>query len=356
MLGKLLGVLALAGAFLAACAHNVPQDSNTGADGKPKGAKQINLENGEGKASGIVTYPGGDRIDWRLVEVPEGKRGTLSFKLTWVPPRPGLQLAFDVFDEWNTPLVTSKKTSKKRSRSRTREAELTGAKGKYFVRVYAVGRGDAGKYKLTVEFAEQAAALIYDPTKLDIADPPKLAALPEVVEECTEFNFDQKNKSCQAICPTVGAPPGWPACAGKCPTPPDINIPSCWATMPCPNPPDHRVKACTAKNWPPCPDKNNPDPDNPNCPLNREPVVGRIVKNEVIGGDTQITIGVGTDQGLKDKGWTAKVLRGSSGEAPLSGGDVLIVRVGKTTTLGKVKLSPDQIQANDRVKFYPPPR
>ncbi len=93
MLGKTSGtfpLVALAMLFIA-CAHDVPQDSHTGEDGKTKGAKPINMENGEGKAKGVVTYPGGDGIDWKMVEVPEGKRGTLDFKLTWLPPRPGLQ-------------------------------------------------------------------------------------------------------------------------------------------------------------------------------------------------------------------------------------------------------------------------
>ena len=73
MLGNSVGSRGLLAALLvlaSSCAHNVPQDSNTGADGKEKGAKPITMENGEGKASGIVTYPGGDRIDWRLVELP----------------------------------------------------------------------------------------------------------------------------------------------------------------------------------------------------------------------------------------------------------------------------------------------
>ncbi|HEX7842305.1 MAG TPA: hypothetical protein VF469_32760, partial [Kofleriaceae bacterium] len=82
------------------CAHNVAQDAATGADGKEKGAKPITLENGEGKAGGIVTYPGGDRVDWKLIELPDKQHGKLDIQLAWTPPRPGLQLAFDVFDEW----------------------------------------------------------------------------------------------------------------------------------------------------------------------------------------------------------------------------------------------------------------
>ena len=62
-------------ALLASCANNVPQDKTTGPDGSRKGAKELVLDNGEAKATGIVTYPGGDRVDWKLIQLPEKKRG-----------------------------------------------------------------------------------------------------------------------------------------------------------------------------------------------------------------------------------------------------------------------------------------
>ncbi|CAN5685814.1 hypothetical protein BH11MYX3_BH11MYX3_34850 [soil metagenome] len=336
----------------AACAHNVPQDSSTGNDGKVKGAKALTFENGEAKASGVVTYPGGDRVDWKLIEVPDKQKGTLDIKLQWTPPRPGLQLAFDVFDEWNTPILTSKKTSKKRSKGRTKTAKLDNAKGKYFVRVYAVGRGDAGKYRLTVEFKETVAGVLFDPLKLEIPEPPKLAAVPEPEVPCDDFQFDPKNPACKMVCPKTGAPPGWPPCKDVCPTPPDINIPSCQATMPCPNPPDRRVKSCKKEQWPKC-DLKALDPQNPRCDdAKADPVVTRVLKNEVQGSDTIITIGAGSNSGIA-KGWRANVLRGDS-DQPLSGGDIIIIRIDKAATVGKVKLTTDQIKANDRVKFSPP--
>ena len=107
MLGK-SGGLALGLAILftvSSCARNVVQDSKSGEDSKEKGAKPMTLDNGEAKAHGIVTYPGGDRVDWKMVELPS--RGTMDIKLQWQPPRPGLQLSFDVFDEWNAPIVQS---------------------------------------------------------------------------------------------------------------------------------------------------------------------------------------------------------------------------------------------------------
>ncbi|HEV7559048.1 MAG TPA: hypothetical protein VGO00_26425, partial [Kofleriaceae bacterium] len=138
------------------------------------------MDNGEGKTHGVVTYPGGDRVDWKLVELPDKKRGDLDVKLSWTPPRPGLQLAFDVVNEWNEIVGSSaKKSSAKHAKGRTREATIAGAHGKYFIRIYAVNRGDAGTYRLVVDFKETTGQLAFDINKLDIPDPPKLAAVPE---------------------------------------------------------------------------------------------------------------------------------------------------------------------------------
>ncbi len=355
MLGKSGGMaLLLVATFAAACAHNVPQDAKTGPDGKPKGAKPLLFENGEAKGKGVVTYPGGDRVDWKLIELPDKQRGTLDIKLTWVPPRPGLQLAFDVFDEWNQPVLASKKSSKK-SAGRSRSATLPSAKGKYFLRVFAVGRGDAGTYKVTVDFKQEIAGPMFDPLKLEIPDPPRLAALPEIEVACDEFQFDQKNPACKNVCPATGAPPNWPPCAGKCPTPPDINIPACLATMPCPNPPVREVRACKPSLWPKC-DIKNPDPKNPNCDnATADPVKGRVLKADVSGSDVIITIGVGSDQGVGKTGWRGVVLRGET-DAPLSGGDVTIIKIDKRQTIGKVRLTTDQVNQNPWVKLSPPPK
>jgi hypothetical protein len=334
------------------CAHNVPQDAASGSDGKQKGAKTITFENGEGKASGIVTYPGGDRVDWKLIELPEKQRGILNLKLSWTPPRPGLQLGFDVFNEWNQPIVQSARTNKKRGKGRTRAASIEDAKGKYFVRIYAVGRGDAGKYRLTAEFNEKGGAT-FDPLKLEIPDPPKLAAVPEPEVPCDEFAFDPKIPACKLVCPAAGAPPGWPACKDKCPTPADINIPACLATMDCPSPPDRRVRKCKPSVFPKCADPRNPDPNNPNCDNAKvPPVLGRIINSSIQGGNVIVTIGAGTNSGIAAD-WKATVLRGDS-DQPLAGGDIDVVRVDKAVTIGKVRLTTDQLLSNSRVRLSAP--
>jgi len=250
-------------------------------------------------------------------------------------------------------VISSKKGSKKRSKGRTKEATLPNAKGKYFIRVYAVGRGDAGAYKLTVDFAERTAGTIFDPLKIEVPEPPRLAAVPEAEVPCDPAQFDQKNPACKNVCPDFGAPPGWPPCKDKCPATPDANIPACQASMPCPNPPDRRVRSCKKTDFPKCPSITSPDPQNPNCDnIKADPVTARVLKKEVQGADLVITIGAGTNAGI-GKGWRATVLRGDT-DAPLAGGEVTIIRVDKGATIGKVHLTADQLQANGNVKLSPP--
>jgi hypothetical protein len=355
MLGKSAGYAALGALVLFGCARTIAQDAKSSEDGKVKGAKPMVMDNGEARASGIVTYPGGDRVDWKLIETPDKKLGTLDFKLTWNPPRPGLQLAFDVFDEWNNVVAGSKKTSKKRAAGKIRTASLSNARGKYFVRVYAVGRGDAGKYRLSAEFRETTPGLTFDPLKLEIADPPKLAAVPDIEQGCDEFTFDVKIPACKMVCPAANAPPNWPACKGRCPTPPTVDEPACWPTMPCPKgSPDERVKACKPKDWPPCPDKNQPDESNPNCRIKAAPVVGRILGTDIQGSELLVRVGVGAQQGVKKDTWTAAVIRsGNVNDALVPGGSGTIIRVDPTVTIVKIRLTPDQVNQTPFVRLAP---
>ena len=52
-------------------------------------------------------------------------------------------------------------------------------------------------------------------------------------------------------------------------------------------------------------------------------------------------------------GRTGRVLRGDSGN-PIDGGEVQIIRVGKRETVGKVRLTTDQVTANPNVRLSPP--
>lgn len=340
MLGR---ILALAAAVsLAACARNVKQDAKTGADGKWKGAKAVTIEQNEGETSGIVTYPGGDRVDWKLIELPDGKQGTVELTLSWKPPRPGLDLAFDVYDEWGTKVggvkpkkpSATKKSKKKRGKKST---TLSNVKGKLYVEVYASNRGDAGKYKLHVAFTEAVAADVIDISKLDVPEPPKLAAVPP---PCDPMNIDEKNPECKGVtkpCDPKNYDPNNPACATVCPDP---------------KKPDKEIEACI-KYFPAC-DPENIDKENPRCTgvtAPKKPQPGFITSVEVQSGGTVIQINRGLDAGV-DKGWTGEIVD-SSGKT-IKDGTFTIFKAQKTRSFAKVKLSREVVNKNLNVKLYPP--
>lgn len=362
MLGKSVGawMLVVALCALTACPYNVKQDKASGEDSKSTGAVELVLENGEAKTSGIVTYPGGDRADWKVIELPEKKVGKMDIKLSWTPPRPGLQLGFDVFDEWGGTVFTDegkgKKKKKKRGARRSVSAEVESAKGKYYIRVYAKERGDAGKYRLTVEWAETVIVPDMGFESVEVADPPRLPDLPEIVVACVAHDIN--NPSCATVC-APGAPPEHPPCAGKCNLQAvDPELPDCREKAPCPNPPDINFKKCRPieRFWKAC-DPAKIDPDNPRCcGVNKAGVVGRVISTSVVGGVTTIIVGVGSDQGIEDS-YDAEVLQGNAGknsDPPLSGGKVTIVSIDKKSVKGTVTLTPDQVNSNKRVRFNAP--
>jgi hypothetical protein len=338
--------------FIASCAHNVPQDKATAADGKIKGAKPLTLENGEARDSGIVTYPGGDRVDWKMIELPAKQRGTLDIKLSWTTPRPGLKLAFDVFDAWNARIATSKR----QGTARNRLATIDNANGKYFIRVYAVGRGDAGRYKLGVEFKERVLPQGPDWPSIPIPDPPKLADLPTVTVTVPCDVFDPKNPDCRDKCPP-GAPERWPGCKDECTAkPPDAGIPACAKTMSCDRRNlDRRILACKIEWWPECSNPAKPDASNPKCDdAQFPPVATRIGKKMVIGNEVEITIMAGKRSNI-EAGWTAVLLQGTTNK-PLPGGTIKILRVDESTTIGRVSLTAQQVEENKSVLVSPPPK
>jgi len=305
--------LAIAACVIAiGCANNVPQDKSTGPDGRQKGALPIKLENGEATVKGIVTYPGGDRVDWKIVELPEGKKGRLDFSMKWTTPRPGLQLGFDVFDQYNQPVANAKG-----SKGRLREASVIEAKGKYFVRVFAKGRGDAGAYRLAVAFKEGEVVKIPDPLSMEIPDPPRLAGVPGMPCE----TFDAKDPDCRDVCPPNGAPPNWKPCilsGQQQPPPPPVTV--------------------------------APPPTTPTAPP-AKPILTRVIKVDVSGDNVIVTLAAGSEMGV-DKNWQGKVMRGDT-KQPLVGGKITIIRVDKQRTIAKVPLTTDIVTANPLVLLEP---
>lgn len=312
-----LGLLLL----LVACANHVPQDRATGPDGKLKGAKAIAIQDGEGKARGIVTYPGGDRVDWKSIELPDGRRGKLDLQLRWQTPRRGLQVAFDVFDQWNAPVAATKAVQRKGGRIRS--VSIDDARGTYFVRVYAPKRGDAGTYTLVASFTETPPEGGPDLTKVPIPDPPKLPALPEVEPACDVF--DTKIKACEKVCPEFGAPKNWPGCR------------------------DEEARAAAAEA------AKQAELARKECLKNAPTAVVAQIKHVEIAGDVaRIKLGIGTAaQKALDTNWSGEVLIGQSGK-PLIGGTVRILGVDKQVTRAEVRLKTDQLAANPWVRLSPP--
>jgi hypothetical protein len=330
---------------LAGCPRNIKQDKNSGKDAKWKGAQTIALEpNGTAEESGIVTYPGGDRVDWKLIELPEGKKGSLELELSWKPPRPGLDLAFDVYNEWGEKLggvkpkkpSATKKSKKKRGKKST---TLDLARGKIYVEVYASNRGDAGKYRLKVKFAEEtlAAQKTFELDPSTIPEPPKLAAVPA---PCDPNAIDEKNPECKGVtkpCDLKAYDPANPACANICPDP---------------KKPDATIDACI-KYFPEC-DPDAIDKTNPRCTGVKPPVKptsGLIIAVEVQSGGTIIHINKGTKDGV-DRNWTGEIVDGS-GKA-VKDGAFTVYKAQERKSFAKVKLGRDAVNKNLNVQLYPP--
>lgn len=355
LLVSVVGLLGLAG-----CPNNVNGSAHSGPDKSFKHPKELTLVNGEVVDHDIVTYPGGDRIDWKSVEIPKDEKGSLTIKLTWKTPRPGLQLAFDAYDEFGKNLVKSKASARKRRgtaarSSGTKEETINEVKGKVLIRVYAVNRGDAGDYKLEINYSPAPAPIVVDPTKVAINDPPRLPDLPAVVAPCDPF--DVKTPSCKSVCPDPAslAPPNWPPCKkppGTCDiNNPDPNEPACAGVGNVPCPPDDK--------WDPKVKAHCPEPKT--CPANPnpfirackpKPVQGHILTVGISGSGTVVTVAVG--KGAVQKGYTVQVLRGDT-QNPLSGGNGTIVRIDGRTVVVQLPLTPDQLADNKEVLFTPPP-
>lgn len=284
---------ALAAIFVAGCLTNVPQNKNSGKDQKYKGARKFKVEDGEGRSKrDVVTYPGGDRIDFWKFEVPEGKRGTLTVKVKFKPPRPGLDVAFRLYDQYFERLGHAKPTPDTGKRSKKIKVKNAEAGMTYYVQVYAPRRGDAGRYRIYARFKENKTEVATGPTVVveDLPDPPTLPAIPDV------------------------EPPPEP--------------------VPCPNDPTKMQPNCEEAAPPPV-----------------DPVSARVVKYQVSGsGALIITVDKGKNSGIA-KGWVGKVVNSAGGT--VDGGEFKVTKVTSGESVGKVKLSVDQIKANRRVVLTP---
>ncbi len=282
--GIVIFVLVLVATATGGCVRNVKQHAHSGSDFRIKGAKEIKLTDNEGKVRDIVTYPGGDRVDWKFVELTEP--GILRFKLKYKPARPNHDLAFRVFGPYRDKIGAAKPSPRRRKRSKSVKL-FADEPGKYYVQVYAPRRMDAGEYRLYVRFKPRAKAKVVDLAALtaDIPGPPTLPAIPDKPATTTS----------------------------EVPSEPE----------PDPEPTATAIKA-------------------------------RIVNVQLSSsGQVIVTLNRGQSRGI-ERGWSGNILKGSSGEAPLTGGQFRVVRVTRHRSVARVSLSVDQISANRRVLLTPP--
>jgi hypothetical protein len=73
------------------------------------------------------------------------------------------------------------------------------------------------------------------------------------------------------------------------------------------------------------------------APVATAPLVRRIIAWSIQGSSVVITIAAGSNDGVQ-KDWKVCLLRGNSDE-PLPGGEVEVIRVDKSVTVGKVHLA-----------------
>ncbi|MBX3162349.1 MAG: hypothetical protein KF773_40670 [Deltaproteobacteria bacterium] len=299
--------------LLTACAHTVHQNARTGEDGKISGAKKIELVDGEARVKDIVTYPGGDRVDWKAIELPAGKSGTLDLEMTYKPPRPGLKVVFEVYNQEQRPVE-----AKYDKRGRTRSTSIENASGKYFIRVYAPKRGDAAAYVLNAKFQAITPEPPVTYKDLPVPPPPNLADV-VATRPCT--TYDVTNPACELECPS-GSPREHKGCKlaeerAKAEEAERIRKAECatkiaaWQTA---------VAAAQA-----------------NIP---KPLDTRFTSREVKGSELELTIAGGSKLGVT-KQWKATLVRNGK---PVPGGALRIVFVNDNDLKARTSLPSDSIK------------
>ncbi|MCE9575341.1 MAG: hypothetical protein K8W52_19475 [Deltaproteobacteria bacterium] len=158
----------------AACAHRVGQDAHTGPDGDPEGAEVMTFAGGTARTRGTVTYPGGDRVDWKRLDIDGW--GTLDLELRWSSPQPDTVLGFEVYDQ-DGDLVARTETRERDAAADRHRATVVGldARGTHFVDVFAPTRADAAAYELVVRLTPMPPPLT---STFEVPFPPPLPAVP----------------------------------------------------------------------------------------------------------------------------------------------------------------------------------
>jgi hypothetical protein len=330
--------LAAAGA-LAGCPSVIKQDSKTGTDGTAEGAEKIELsEEGEGSVKDNVTYPGGDRVDWKMFELPGD--GIVEVDLKWTSPRPNLDLSMNILDD--TFNIVKRIPPEEGSGKTRKSTEITGVqKGTYYVQVYASGRGDAGDYTLDITYFKPRPIVVEGPP---LPNPPRLPAIPGATPAAdggavAVTGAGPKGSATNPCKVGENCPPGAAYINPACPDAPAAPI-----GTPCPPPPTIN---------PMCPDAGLLAPGAP-CPP-AKPRAGRIIEKSLSGQEIVVTIDKGQNQGIT-KGWTGVVFVGRSGTKVVPNSEFAIFKVTEDESYGKIRrLSLDELGANVRVELRAPP-
>jgi hypothetical protein len=221
-------------------------------------------EQGETKANGELSYPDMRRARWYAVELPAA--GELTLKLEVNPPGDAVNEDFDLAMEVLDPgfRVISKADNEEED-----VGELTKTRnlldlqpGTYLLHIYLQGRMDSADYVLRASYKRAGAA----DTKSDF--PTQVAFLPSLPMVPLNDDTPARYKPPQTTVVTIKKGPRKPAAPKEEPAPP-----------------------ATTKN-------------------------ARIIATSVSGGGTQVTIGMGTAQGVAS-GWKAKIA-GVQGTFPVS--------------------------------------
>jgi hypothetical protein len=170
-----------------ACTRAYNPKAHLGTDGTRQTARELELrcdDDGNCSASrrDVVTWRGGDRLDWYVVHLPPSRCGSaaLDIKLQWEAARPPMRFAIDAMlpRADREPLPIWRKRGLENAR--TRLDELGG--GPIYLRVAAHGRDSAGTYRLRVHAPADRCPLAADiyqprPEQLPVTPPGTIAVL-----------------------------------------------------------------------------------------------------------------------------------------------------------------------------------
>jgi hypothetical protein len=271
-----------------------------------------------------------------MFEVP--KAGDVEITLSWAPPKDGEDLAMNVLDD--TFHVVRRVAPTPDSGKTKKTAQLTNLQpGKYYVQVYAPGRGDAGDYEVRVHWSEARAPGSTLVNAEPLANPPRLPAIPGVVAGGGGKTGPKgsKDNPCQV---GEACAPGALYVNPACPTADPMPIGS-----PCPPQPVIN---------PACPDAGPLMPGAP-CPPVIVKKAAKIIERQLQGQEVQITLDKGSNQGIQ-KGFTGVVFKGRAGNTPLPNSEFVIFKVTENESYAKLKKVPlESLTDNVRVELTSPP-